>query len=71
MARTLDLGDSVRTGQTVLQVTDASGGFPEPTQLGADIPAGARPRAPARPAEELVVTGGRPPGAGSPSRTSS
>ena len=55
--RTLDLGDSVRMGQTVLQVTDASGRVPEPTQLGADIPA-ALAAQPAAVAEELVVTAG-------------
>ncbi len=55
--RTLDLGDSVRMGQTVLQVTDASGRVPEPTQLGADIPA-ALAAEPDAVAEELVVTAG-------------
>ena len=34
-ARTLQLGDVVRMGTTVLQVTDASGRVPEPTRLGA------------------------------------
>ena len=33
--RTLQVGDVVRMGKTVLHVTDASGRVPEPTQLGA------------------------------------
>ena len=33
--RTLQVGDVVRMGTTVLQVTDASGRVPEPTRLGA------------------------------------
>ena len=33
--RTLQVGDVVRMGKTVLQVTDASGRVPEPTRLGA------------------------------------
>ncbi len=55
--RGLDLGDSVTMGQTVLQVTDASGRVPEPTQLGADIPA-AVAAAPVAAAQEFVVTAG-------------
>ena len=59
--RPLDLGDVVRMGQTVLQVTDASGAVPEPTQMGADIPAPPveeEPEEPEAPEEEMVVTGG-------------
>ncbi len=57
--RALDLGDEVRVGQTVLQVTDASGRVPEPTQMGADIPAPVAPEPEPEPdEEEMVVTGG-------------
>src|SRR5256885_13289240 len=50
--RTLDVGDIVRMGQTVLEVTDASGGVP------ADEPASVAGEA----GEELVVTTGAAPG---------
>jgi pSer/pThr/pTyr-binding forkhead associated (FHA) protein len=49
--RTLDVGDVVKMGQTVLHVTDASGAVPEQ----------GRP-APAESGEELVVTAGGAPG---------
>ena len=49
--RTLALGDLVRIGHTVFQVTDASGGVPERTRLGGDLPA-------VEPSEELLVTDG-------------
>ena len=40
------LGDIVRVGNTVLQVTDASGRVPEPTQLGARRPPPTSPPSP-------------------------
>ncbi len=52
--RALDLGDVVKMGQTLLQVTDASGGVPEPTRLGAAVPAGLE----AEPDEQLLVVAG-------------
>jgi pSer/pThr/pTyr-binding forkhead associated (FHA) protein/tRNA A-37 threonylcarbamoyl transferase component Bud32 len=52
--RALRLGDVVRVGRTVLQVTDASGRVPEPTRLGAGAPTHMAATA----AEQLLVTGG-------------
>jgi pSer/pThr/pTyr-binding forkhead associated (FHA) protein/tRNA A-37 threonylcarbamoyl transferase component Bud32 len=52
--RTLSVGDVVRVGQTVLQVTDESGGVPEPTAGGAAVPT----EKAAEPAEQLLVTDG-------------
>ncbi len=53
--RTLHLGDVVRMGQTVLEVTDVSGHVPQPTRLGAapatQLAAGA--------GEQLLVTIGK------------
>jgi pSer/pThr/pTyr-binding forkhead associated (FHA) protein len=57
--RTLDLGDVVRMGKTVLRVTDRSGAVPE-KPLGA--PAGGPPSLTAEGCEELVVTAGTAPG---------
>ena len=70
--RTLDLGDSVRMGQTVLQVTDASG-----RRAGADPAGRGHPRGPGRGARRGArggAGGDRRPGrraAGSRWRTSS
>jgi len=50
----LDLGDVVKVGQTVLQVTDASGRVPQPTHLGAALAAGGG----AARREQLLVTEG-------------
>src|SRR3954468_22887763 len=52
-ARTLALGDLVRVGHTVFQVTDASGGVPQATRLGGEFP---EPEP--EPSEELLVTEG-------------
>jgi pSer/pThr/pTyr-binding forkhead associated (FHA) protein/tRNA A-37 threonylcarbamoyl transferase component Bud32 len=52
--RTLQLGDVVRVGQTVLQVTDGTGRVPEPTRLGAAAPTELGARA----GEQLLVTDG-------------
>src|SRR5829696_8215445 len=54
-ARTLALGDLVRVGQTVLQVTEASGGQPEPTRLEAAPDLGLA----AESGDQLLVTDGR------------
>ncbi|HEY6397356.1 MAG TPA: FHA domain-containing serine/threonine-protein kinase, partial [Solirubrobacteraceae bacterium] len=52
--RTLDVGDVVRVGTTVLQVTDSSGSLPEKSRRApSDLP-----RAAAEAREELVVTAG-------------
>jgi pSer/pThr/pTyr-binding forkhead associated (FHA) protein/tRNA A-37 threonylcarbamoyl transferase component Bud32 len=53
--RTLHLGDVVRVGQTVLDVTDASGHVPEPTRLGAAAPTHLAAAA----GEQLLVTIGK------------
>lgn len=53
-AQALDLGDVVKVGQTVLQVTDASGRIPQPTHLGAAPAAGGG----AARREQLLVTEG-------------
>ncbi len=50
-ARTLALGDLVRIGHTVFQVTDSSGAVPERTRLGGELP-------PVEAGEELLVTEG-------------
>jgi pSer/pThr/pTyr-binding forkhead associated (FHA) protein/tRNA A-37 threonylcarbamoyl transferase component Bud32 len=52
--RTLLLGDVVKMGLTVLEVTDASGRVPEPTRLGASTPTNLG----AARNEQLVVTEG-------------
>jgi pSer/pThr/pTyr-binding forkhead associated (FHA) protein/tRNA A-37 threonylcarbamoyl transferase component Bud32 len=52
--RTLQLGDVIRVGQTVLQVTDGAGRVPEPTRLGV----AAATEMAAMPAEQLLVTDG-------------
>ncbi len=52
--RTLGLGDLVRVGHTVLQVTDPSGGVPERTRLEGALPADLA----AEPGEELLVAEG-------------
>jgi pSer/pThr/pTyr-binding forkhead associated (FHA) protein/tRNA A-37 threonylcarbamoyl transferase component Bud32 len=52
--RTLQLGDVVRVGQTVLQVTDGTGRVPEATRLGAAAPTELGARA----GEQLLVTDG-------------
>ena len=49
--RTLALGDLVRIGHAVFQVTDASGAVPERTRLGGELPS-------VGPSEELLVTEG-------------
>ncbi len=49
--RTLALGDLVRIGHTVFQVTNASGAVPERTRLGGELPS-------VEPGEELLVTEG-------------
>jgi pSer/pThr/pTyr-binding forkhead associated (FHA) protein/tRNA A-37 threonylcarbamoyl transferase component Bud32 len=53
--RALQLGDLVRMGQTILQVTDREGRVPEPTRIGTPAPG-------PPPARELVVTQGAEPG---------
>jgi pSer/pThr/pTyr-binding forkhead associated (FHA) protein/tRNA A-37 threonylcarbamoyl transferase component Bud32 len=52
--RTLHLGDVIRVGQTVLQVTDGAGRVPEPTRPGVAAPTDTA----AVPAEQLLVTDG-------------
>jgi pSer/pThr/pTyr-binding forkhead associated (FHA) protein len=61
-ARTLDLGDVVRVGKTVLQVTDRSGAVPDKSRPPTGAPASERPSASAEGGEELVVTAGTAPG---------
>jgi pSer/pThr/pTyr-binding forkhead associated (FHA) protein len=56
--RTLDLGDAVRMGKTVLQVTDRSGGVAEKSRPPTASPAGNPPRVSAEAGEELVITAG-------------
>ncbi len=56
--RTLDVGDLVKVGRTVLQVTDRSGAVPEKSRLPTGVPASGLPSATAEAAEELVITGG-------------
>ena len=53
--RTLAVGDLVRVGQTVLEVTEASGGQPEPTRLEAVPDVGLA----AESGDQLLVTEGR------------
>jgi pSer/pThr/pTyr-binding forkhead associated (FHA) protein/tRNA A-37 threonylcarbamoyl transferase component Bud32 len=53
--RTLHLGDVVRMGQTVLEVTDVSGHVPQPTRLGAAPPTRLADGA----GEQLLVTIGK------------
>jgi pSer/pThr/pTyr-binding forkhead associated (FHA) protein/predicted Ser/Thr protein kinase len=57
--RTLDLGDVIRVGKTVLRVTDRSGAVPEKPR---GAPAGGPATATAEAGEELVVTAGTAPG---------
>ncbi|MGI8430514.1 MAG: protein kinase domain-containing protein [Solirubrobacteraceae bacterium] len=57
--RTLVLGDLIGVGQTVLQVTDSSGGVPDKTRLP---PTGKPPSLTPEGSEELVVTAGITPG---------
>ena len=57
--RTLDLGDVVRVGKTVLRVTDRFGAVPEKPR---GAPAGGAASATAEAGEELVVTAGTAPG---------
>jgi pSer/pThr/pTyr-binding forkhead associated (FHA) protein len=56
--RPLDLGDVVRMGKTVLQVTDRSGAVPEKLPPPTGAPAGERRSVPAEAGVELVVTAG-------------
>ena len=51
--RELNLGDVVKVGQTLLQVTDGSGRVPERTRLGGEAP---MTRVPSAAAERLLVT---------------
>jgi pSer/pThr/pTyr-binding forkhead associated (FHA) protein/tRNA A-37 threonylcarbamoyl transferase component Bud32 len=53
--RTLRLGDVVRMGQTLLEVTDVSGNVPQPTRMGAAPPTQLASRA----GEQLLVTIGK------------
>jgi pSer/pThr/pTyr-binding forkhead associated (FHA) protein len=57
--RTLDLGDVVRMGKTVLQVTDRSGAVAASTGASTGAPAGDAARVTAEPGEVLVVTAGQ------------
>jgi len=56
--RTLELGDVVRVGRTVLQLRDRSGAVPGRTLPPGGTPAGERPSLPAEADEELLVTAG-------------
>ena len=56
--RTLELGDVVRVGKTVLQVRDRSGAVPEKLRPPTGAAAGEPPSVPAEAGEELVVTAG-------------
>ncbi|MEX2253325.1 MAG: FHA domain-containing serine/threonine-protein kinase [Thermoleophilaceae bacterium] len=56
--RTLDLGDVVRVGRTVLQVTDDSGGVPEQTRLRSGVSADEPASGAAGAGEQLLVTDG-------------
>jgi pSer/pThr/pTyr-binding forkhead associated (FHA) protein len=60
--RTLELGDIIRVGRTVLQVRDSAGQLPErtrvPTAAPADEPPSVPTEAAGEPGEELVVTAG-------------
>jgi pSer/pThr/pTyr-binding forkhead associated (FHA) protein len=60
--RTLVLGDLIRVGQTVLQVTDSAGAVPDETRLPTGAPAVKPPSLTAEGSEELVVTAGTTPG---------
>lgn len=55
--RSLDLGDLLRAGKTVLQVTDSSGAVPEKTKAATLAP-GALTSVAAEPAEQLLITAG-------------
>jgi pSer/pThr/pTyr-binding forkhead associated (FHA) protein len=55
---TLDLGDVVRVGRTVLEVRDRSGAVPEKLRPPAESPADEPPGVPAGAGVELVVTAG-------------
>ena len=56
--RTLDLGDVVRVGKTVLQVRDRSGAVPEKLAPPTRAPVGGLPNVRADAGEELVITAG-------------
>src|SRR5674476_804728 len=56
--RTLDLGDVVRVGKTVLQVRDRSGAVPEKLPPPTRAPVGGLPNVRADAGEELVITAG-------------
>jgi pSer/pThr/pTyr-binding forkhead associated (FHA) protein len=56
--RTLDLGDVVRVGKTVLQVRDLSGAVPEKLPPPTRAPVGELPNVRADAGEELVITAG-------------
>ena len=56
--RTLDAGDLVRVGKTVLQVTDRLGAVPGDSPPPVGTPAGEATRLTSEPREQLVVTGG-------------
>ena len=56
--RTLEVGDLIRVGMTVLQVTDGAGDVPEKSRPPADAPAGEFPSVGAEADEVLVVTAG-------------
>jgi pSer/pThr/pTyr-binding forkhead associated (FHA) protein len=56
--RTLGLGDAVRMGKTVLQVTDRSGAVAEKSRPPTAAPAGKPPSVSAEAGEELVITAG-------------
>jgi pSer/pThr/pTyr-binding forkhead associated (FHA) protein/predicted Ser/Thr protein kinase len=60
--RTLDPGDVVRVGQTVLQVTDVASSATHQVLQPAGGPAGDRPDVAAEVGEELLVTAGAAPG---------
>ena len=75
--RTLDLGDLVRVGKTVLQVTDPTGAVPEQPRPASEAPATGAPAAvaprvpwPGRRLPALMVTAGVAAGRHSWSRTS-
>ena len=56
--RTLEVGDLIRVGMTVLQVTDGAGDVPEKSRPPSDAPAGEFPSVGAEAYEVLVVTAG-------------
>jgi len=64
--RTLDVGDVIKIGKTLLQVTDRSGAVAEKSPPPTGAPAGEPQSLAAEAGEELVVTAGTAQGAGSP-----